>query len=53
MDGTEEHHLKVSKPNTEGQKPYVLSHKWNIDLTQMQQYYEILVTLRGGHTQDG
>jgi hypothetical protein len=34
-------------------KPYVLSHMWNIDLKQMQQYYETLDTLRGGHSQEG
>jgi hypothetical protein len=28
-------------------KPHVLSHMWNIDLTQMQLYYETLVTLKG------
>jgi hypothetical protein len=26
---------------------------WNIDLTQIQQYHENLVTLRGGHIQEG
>jgi hypothetical protein len=26
---------------------------WNIDPIQMQQYYETLVTLRGGHIQKG
>jgi hypothetical protein len=26
---------------------------WNIDLTQMHKYYEILVTIRGGHTWNG
>jgi hypothetical protein len=26
---------------------------WNIDLIKMQQYYETLVTLRGGHVQEG
>jgi hypothetical protein len=30
-------------------KLHVLSHMENIELTQMQQYYGILVTLRGGH----
>jgi hypothetical protein len=25
---------------------------WNIDLTQIQQYYEKQVTLRGGHKQE-
>jgi hypothetical protein len=32
---------------------YVLSHLWNLDLTQMQQCYETLVTLRGGQAQEG
>jgi hypothetical protein len=26
---------------------------WNIDLIQMQQYYEKQVKLRGGHIQEG
>jgi hypothetical protein len=29
-------------------KLHVLSHMWNTDLQQIQQYYEILITLRGG-----
>jgi hypothetical protein len=29
------------------------SHMWNIDLKQMQQYYEKQVILRGGHIQEG
>jgi hypothetical protein len=28
---------------------HVFSHMWNTDPTQMQQYYEKQVTLRGGH----
>jgi hypothetical protein len=41
---------------SQGQKAkmlHVLSHLWNTDPTQMQQYYETLVTLIGGHTWDG
>jgi hypothetical protein len=53
MGGTGEHNLKGNKLDTEGQKVYALSHLWNIDLIQMQQYYETLLTLRSGHTQDG
>jgi hypothetical protein len=30
-------------------KPHVLSHMWNTDPTQIQQYYEKLFTLWGGH----
>jgi hypothetical protein len=32
-------------------KAHALPHRWNIDLKQMQQYYGIWVTLRGGHIQ--
>jgi hypothetical protein len=39
--------LKWSKP--EGQKVYVVSHMWNIDLMQMQQNYETLAILMGTH----
>jgi hypothetical protein len=28
-------------------------HMWNIDLIKMQKYYETVVTLRGGHIQEG
>jgi hypothetical protein len=31
-------------------KSLIFSHMWNIDLKQIQQYYEKQVTLRGGHT---
>jgi hypothetical protein len=31
----------------------MFSHMWNTDLIQMQQYYGTLVTLRGGHAQEG
>jgi hypothetical protein len=34
-------------------RPYFPSHMWSIDLIQMQQYYETLVTLRGGHVWEG
>jgi hypothetical protein len=30
-------------------KSHMLSHMWTIDLIQMQQYCETLVTLMGGH----
>jgi hypothetical protein len=53
MDGTGKYHLKWSEPGSKGQKLHVLSHMWNIDLMQMQQYYEALVTLRGGHVWEG
>jgi hypothetical protein len=33
-------------------KPHVFSHMWNSDLTQIQQYYEKQVTLRGGHIRE-
>jgi hypothetical protein len=52
MDGTGEHHLKQSLPGSEGQKLHVFSHMWNTDLIQIQQYYEKLVTLRGGHIRE-
>jgi hypothetical protein len=35
--------------SSKGQKIAVLPHMWKIDLIQMRQYYETLVTLRGGH----
>jgi hypothetical protein len=31
-------------------KSHIFSHMWNIHLIQMQQNYEKLVTLEGGHT---
>jgi hypothetical protein len=49
MDGTREHHLKQIKPGSESQKLHVFSHMWNIELIQIQQYYEKQVTLSGGH----
>jgi hypothetical protein len=30
-------------------KSHIFSLMWNIDIIQMQQYYETLVTLRGGN----
>jgi hypothetical protein len=33
-------------------KSHIFSHMWNLDLAQMQQYYETLVTLMGGHPQE-
>jgi hypothetical protein len=53
MIETGEHHLKRSKADSEGQKLYFLSHMWNIALTQMQNYYETLVTLSKIHSQEG
>jgi hypothetical protein len=50
MDGAGEHHLKRS---SEGQKLHVLSPMWNIELIQIQQYYERHVKLRGGYIQEG
>jgi hypothetical protein len=35
--------------NQLAEKPHVFSHMWIIDLIQIQEYYEKLVTLRGGH----
>jgi hypothetical protein len=32
---------------------YSLSHMWDTDLIHIQQYYENLVTLRGGHIREG
>jgi hypothetical protein len=34
-------------------KAHVPSHMWNIDLMQIQQYYEKQVMLRGRHIQEG
>jgi hypothetical protein len=33
-------------------KSLIFSHMWNIDLKQIQQYYEKQVTLRGGYIQE-
>jgi hypothetical protein len=44
MDETGEHHLKGNQLGSEGQKQDILSHMWNIDLIEMQQYYETLFT---------
>jgi hypothetical protein len=44
---------KCSYPGSEGQKPHVLSHMWNVYLTEVQQYYETPVTLRGDHALEG
>jgi hypothetical protein len=49
---TGEHHLNWSLPGSEGQKPYVFSHMWNIELMQIQQYYEKQVMLRRDHIQE-
>jgi hypothetical protein len=35
-----------------GQKLHVFSHMWNIDLIQIQQYYDKQVTRKGGHIQE-
>jgi hypothetical protein len=51
MDRIGEHHLKRGYPGAEGQ--YRPSCMWNIDLIQMQQFYEKQVTLRAGHVQEG
>jgi hypothetical protein len=40
----------MDETGSEGQKLHVFFHMCNIDLTHMQQYYETLVTLKGGHT---
>jgi hypothetical protein len=32
IDGTGNHHIKQSKPDSERQIPHVLSHMWNLDL---------------------
>jgi hypothetical protein len=42
-----------SEPKHRRPKLHVLSHMWNIDLLQTQQYYETLVTLRDGHIWKG
>jgi hypothetical protein len=34
-------------------KSHMFSHMWNIDLIQIQQYYEQQVTLREGHIREG
>jgi hypothetical protein len=34
-------------------KNHVFSHMWNIDLIQMQQYYEKQVMVKGVHVQEG
>jgi hypothetical protein len=34
-------------------KSCMFSYMWNIDLIQIQQYYVKLVTLRGGHMEEG
>jgi hypothetical protein len=34
-------------------KSHIFSHVWNVDLIQMQQYFEKQVTLKGGHIQEG
>jgi hypothetical protein len=34
-------------------KSHIFSQMWNIDLTQIQQYYDKQVTLRGGHIREG
>jgi hypothetical protein len=39
-------HLDGLKTSKSCPEPHVLSHLWGTDLTQMQQYYETLVTLR-------
>jgi hypothetical protein len=34
-------------------KVHVFSHMWNIDLIQISQYFEKLVTLKGGYILEG
>jgi hypothetical protein len=46
MDGTGEHHLKLG---SESQNLHVLPHMQIVDLRQVQQYYGMQVSLRGGH----
>jgi hypothetical protein len=41
--------LSVVSQTQKAKKQHVLSHMWNIDLIQTQQYYEKLVTLKGGY----
>jgi hypothetical protein len=53
MNGTREHHLRQSYAGLEGQKLHVLPPMWIIDLKQMQQYYGMMVILRGGCTWEG
>jgi hypothetical protein len=37
----------------EGQKLHVFCHMCNIDLKQIQQYYEKQIMLKGGHIREG